>query len=200
MFHVKPNYMKAKKNERLFMPLIFCLCCFNCYSQKEGEVALGLSLNYGFGREFNNCASNIRIDYNFFERFRISPSFSYYFNKNNMKMNDFSINFHYLFPDFLSNSFQIFENHDICFYPIAGFFISNFLHANKNCTSCFVDEYDPQIKYLFNFGFDFGAGVEYKLPTLLPLLRNMYVNFEMKCQMTDNYSRPTLSFGALYKF
>ena len=191
--------MKSK-NKRLLLILFLYLCCFNCFSQKEGEVALGLSLNYGFGREFNNYASNIRIDYNLFERFRISPSFSYYFNKNNMSMNDISINFHYLFPDLLSNYFQVLKNHDICFYPIVGFLISNFSHSNKNCASCFVDEHEPKIKYLFNFGFDFGAGVEYKLPTSLLLLRNMYVNYEVQYQMTDNYSRPALSFGALYKF
>ena len=199
MFHVKLIFMK-QKNKRIFISLFFYLCCFNSYSQKEGEVALGLSSNYGFGSDFNNYASNFRIDYNLFERFRISPSFTYYFKKSNMKMIDFSINFHYLFPELLSNYFMVLKNNDICFYPITGFLISNFTNSKNKCNSCFDEENNKSIKYLFNFGFDIGAGVEYKLPTLLPTLRKMYLNFEMKYQLTDNYSRPALAFGALYKF
>ena len=186
-----------KRSLSVFVLFIFSLSCF---SQKEKKVSLGVSLDYGFGKDYNNDALTLLLNYNLLEKFRVSPSFSYFLNKDDMKMKTFSFNFHYLFPKFLANTFPAMKNQDMSFYPIVGFLISNFSHVQGECHSCSVNNSTSDVKYLYNFGFNFGVGVEYDLPTLLPLLRDMGVNFEMYYQTTDNYSRPLISFGLLYNF
>ena len=200
MFHVKPHFMKFNFKRFFFASILFLSSSINSFSQKEGDISLGLSLDYGFGKDFNNYASGLRVEYNLFERFRIAPQFTYYLNKEDMKMVSFSFNFHYLFPELLSNYFPALKNQGVCFYPVAGFLISNFSHRVNGCSGCSANGQDADMKYLYNFGFDFGAGIEYEIPTLLPILRDMVVNFEVQYQLMDNYTRPLVSFGLLYNF
>jgi len=181
-----------------FTILLFPICCTST-QQEEGKVSLISSLDYGLGKDFNNYATTIHLYYNIFSKIRIAPSFSYFFNKRNMKMRTFTFNCHYLFPDAASNYFKVLKNQGICFYPITGFLVSGIANNKKECYSCDVFEIPKSEKFSYNFGFNFGAGVDYEIPTMLPLLREMKMNIEIKYQTLDNYRRPLISFGILYE-
>ena len=181
-----------------FIFIVFVFFTSSLVSQNENRVSLGTSLDYGFGKNFNNYAMSSQINYKLFKSIRLAPTFSYFLNKDNKKMSAFALNCHYLFPKFAENIFSVMKNQDVCFYPIAGFYISNFRESRKTCTFCSADPPVRESKLRSNFGFNFGAGIEYEIPTLLPVLREMNINLEIKYQALDNYSRPLVSFGLLY--
>ncbi len=162
-------------------------------------MSVGLSLNYAFGKEFNNYASAIHFSYNILDHIRVAPSFSYYLNKDEMEMKLFTLGFHYLFPDMISNLFPSMKNQGLCLYPIFGFSIVNASGPKSDCYSCSIGS-GYNSSSLNNFGFDFGVGVEYELPTLLPVFREMAVNFEIEYFAVENYSRSSIGFGLLYYF
>ena len=185
----------------LFIGLVVALIFVNnTMSQNVGRFSAGSSLDYGAGEEFNNFAGTIQINYNLAERVRIVPSFSYFLNKEQMKMSAIALNIHYLFPKLAEHFFSSLKNQEIYIYPLAGFYISNFSGQNKVCYVCTDEEKEPEIKFRTHFGFNFGIGVEYEIPTLLPLLRDMSLNFEFKYQLLDDYRRPLVSLGLLYDF
>jgi ribosomal protein L19 len=162
-------------------------------------MSVGISLNYGIERTFNNYASTIHFNYNLFDRMRVAPSFSYYLDRDDMKMRLFTLGFHYLFPDMISNLFPSMRNQGLCFYPVFGFSIVNASDSRRNCVSCSVGSgYNSSSSN--NFGFDLGVGVEYELPTLSPVFRDMAVNFEIEYFAIENYSRPSIGVGLLYYF
>jgi len=199
MFHVKPKIMELYFRKVL---ITFIASFFSIYlsSQKEGRLSLGTSLDYGTGRKFNNYATALYFNYNLMERIRISPSYNYFINTDNASLKTFSLNCHYLIPELASNLFPVLKNHDVSIYPIAGFLISSSGSNKNSCFVCYADGSTVDKKFSSSFGFNFGVGVEYKIPTLLPLLRDMNLNFELKYQISDSYSRPLASFGLLYDF
>jgi hypothetical protein len=150
-------------------------------AQDKRVFSAGLSYDYGFGKDFNNFAATFKLNYYPFDNFRVAPSFSYYLNKNDMKMNAFSFNFNYLLSGLLPDMAP-----RVVFYPIAGFCIANVAASGSN--------------YLYHFGFDFGVGIDYDLPTLLPVLKDMTVNFEVQYQAIENFSRPQSFLGIIYNF
>ena len=187
--------------KRFVLIVFILLYSAACFSQKEKKISLGLSLDYGVGENHNNYASALRLNYNIFEKLRMSPSFVYYYTKNHMKMSSVSFNVHYLFyPEQFAETLSGFKNQGICFYPIAGFIISNFSDNVAGCSSCSSENSNLKPRFLFNFGFNFGAGVDYELPTLLPILKDMIVNFAVEYQILDNYRRPVMSCGLFYCF
>ena len=200
MFHVKPKMMKPVL-KILFIGLAFTLIFVNTISsQNAGRFSLGSSLDYGVGKKFNNFAGTILINYNLADRVRVSPSFSSFLNKEQMKMSAFALNVHYLFPKLAENYFPILKNQEIYFYPLAGFYISNFNGQNNICNACTDDGTELMPRLRTHFGFNFGIGVEHEIPTLLPLLRDMSLNLELKYQLLDDYRRPLVSLGFLYDF
>ena len=182
--------------------LVFFLSSFSlyCFSQREGQIALGVSLDYGIGKDINNNAVALHFNYNLLEKVRVAPSYSFFFKKEEMKMQTFSLDFHYLFPEILSKHLPETKNQGICLYPIAGFLISTFSGPGKECSTCSVSNHVDDPNYIYNFGFNFGVGLEYKIPTLLPLLKDMLLNLEMKYQIVDSYERPLVAFGLMYNF
>ena len=186
--------------ERGLILLVFIFVSFFSIAQKEKKISVGVSTDYGFGKDYNNYASTVKLNYHLFEEFRISPSFSYYFNMNNTKMNIFSFNFHYLFPNLISQIFPGMENQGLCFYPLAGFCVANISKPRKGCSDCSSYSGTSDANYMYHFGFDFGAGIDYDLPTLLPVLRDMSANFEIQYQAAEKYVRPQLLFGIMYNF
>ena len=199
MFHVKPDF-QLNIQGRLFLALIFSFITSFCFSQKESKVSAGISLDYSLMNDYNNYASTVHLNYHLYDKVRIAPSFSYYFDKGAMKMRAFSFNFHYLMPELATKISPVFKNQGICLYPLAGFFISSFSGPVRGCNSCVIMSAVSETNYTHNFGFDFGVGAEYELPTMLPLLRNMHMMFEVKYFIVDDYSRPSFTFGLLYDF
>jgi hypothetical protein len=166
-------------------------------AQEKKFFSVGVSNDYGFGGNFNNHATTFKLNYYPVDNFRIAPSYSYYLDKNSMKMRAFSFNFNYLFPDFLSNIFPSLNNQSMVFYPLAGFYIVNASEKKAVCKECSSGG-SPGSDYLYNFGFDFGVGVDYDLPTSLPVLKDVTVNFEMQYQAVERFSRPQILLGIIY--
>ena len=197
MFHVKP-YIMIQYARKCTIAFIISFFSFYCFSQKAGDMSVGLSLDYSFGKNFNNYASTLRFNYNLFERIRISPAFSSYLKKEDVKMKAFSLNVHYLLPQGLWKDIPQIENQEIKLYPITGIYVSNISATKKYCANCSAYSKPPKYSYALNFGFNFGAGIEYKLPTLQPFLRNTSLGFEVQYHVLDGYERPSLLFGFIY--
>lgn len=192
-------YMKwhFRKNALILLLSFFSVYCF---SQKEGDIALGLSIDVAIDKDYNNFASASHFRYNMFDQFRVAPSFSYYLNKHDMKMGTFALNFHYLFPELIPTMFSAMKEHQICVYPIAGIFISRISGERTVCSSCSSSDEGYRVTSINNFGFDFGAGVDYKLPTSIPFFKQSTLFFEMQYQLVGDYSRPAFTLGLLYNF
>ena len=190
----------SELRKKIILILLIIINSTSCFSQKEKKISLGLSLDYGLGEKYNNYATALHLNYKITDKIRIAPYFSYYFLKNNMKMSTLALNIHYLFyPEQLSNSWSFLKNQGLCFYPIAGFIATNFTD-NINCSSCSIEKNLLTSRFAFNFGINFGAGVDYKLPTLLPVFRDMIINFAVEYQVLEKYRRPIISCGIFYNF
>jgi hypothetical protein len=176
----------------LMVGVLFSVSAFSD-AQDKRVFSAGLSHDYGLGKDFNNFATTFKLNYYLFDNFRVAPSFSYYLNKNDMKMRAFSFNFNYLLPDLLSDIVP-----RVVFYPIAGFCIANIAAKKTVCEECAKGSSGSN--YLYYFGFDFGAGIDYDLPTLLPVLKDMTANFEVQYQAVENFSRPQFLLGIIYNF
>ena len=199
MFHVKPHF-RLKFLLKILLLVIFFHITSSCFSREENKISIGVSSEYSFKNDYNNYASTIHLNYNIYGNVRMAPSFSYYLDKDNMKMRAFSFNFHYLMPQLITKISSAMKNQGICLYPLAGFYISSSSGSKKGCSSCITTYSASDSNFTHNFGFDFGAGAEYELPTLLPLLRDMYMVFEMKYFIVDRYSRSSVTCGLSYKF
>jgi hypothetical protein len=166
----------------------------------RNDISLAVSMDYGFGEYFNNRAATLRLNYNLSEHFRVAPSFSKFLNKENMRMSSVSFDFHYLFSDDNFNAFPKLKNQGIYYYPVFGFHIISASGIRGRCTSCSIEQIRYGENSSYNFGFDFGVGVEYELPTLYNVFRNMSVNTELLYLTVENYYRPLVRFGLLYYF
>ena len=200
---VAVNYKKFQQPliKRLVIAFIIYLSSFSSlYSQNEQQVSVGTNLDYGFGKDFNNFAASLNINYTILQKVRISPVFSLFLKKDNRKMRTFDMNFNYLLPNLAEKIMPILRENGIVFYPIAGFIISGISDYKITCYTCSENNSTFYTGFIYSFGFNFGAGIEYELPTILPLFRNMKVNFEAKYQTFDNYSRPLISFGLINDF
>lgn len=196
----KVKQCSIKKTQIVIRNMLIFLCSLysaNCLSQKEGDFLLGLSSDVAVGK-YNNFAPTLHLRYHLLDRFRVAPSFSYYLNKNEMKMQSFAFNFHYLFPQMASRLFPKFKNQSICFYPLAGFYITRVVGVKADCSSCSVGSVAYRDKSANNFGFDFGLGADYKLPVKAPFFKNTTAFFEIQYQLVESYNRPVFAFGLLY--
>ena len=199
MFHVKTQMKKVFFRKHILV-LFLSFYSYNCFSQKAGDFSIGVSCDYGFG-VINNYASTLRANYNLLDKLRISPSYSYYIVRDDTKMQSFSLNLHYICTEMLYNVLPIIKESDINIYPVAGIVVSNRSHPKNRCNSCSVSA-GPigGYSYALNFGLDIGAGVEYKLPTLQPILRDASLCFEVQYHILDGYERTLFAFGINYKF
>ena len=178
--------------KRLWL-IIITMYLFSIYSngQNKNDISTEISLDYGFGKHFNNRATTISTRYNLFEIFRIAPEFSYFITKEKMKMKAITLNFHYIFSDKNSNRFPYLKNQGIYYYPIFGFNVINFTRSTQITNKS---------NYSYSFGFNVGVGVEYEIPTLQNVFRDMSVNFEIQYIAADKIYRPLLHFGLIYYF
>ena len=163
-------------------------------AQKRNDTSLGISLDYGFDAALNNLAYSFIFNFNLFDQLRISPTYTNFLKKENMRMNSLSLNFHYLMKE-TSLFNELFFKHTK-YYPIFGFSIVNTSGLSSKCTVCT----DRQIKFrsnsYYNFGFNFGLGGEFKLPDT----EKLSINFEFIYSAVENYYRPLIRLGLLYHF
>lgn len=169
-------------------------------SQNKNDLSMEVASEYGFGKYFNNRAMSMGLNYNLFDRLKIAPAYAFYIEQDNMKMNSLTIDFIYLFTDATNYLFPTLKNKGISYYPIFGICIVNASGVRTYCPSCAANERPYNNDLDSNFGFDFGVGVEYKLPTLQNIYRNMSLTYDMKYIAVENNYRPLLKFGLLYYF
>ncbi|MDR1525515.1 MAG: hypothetical protein LBS79_09740 [Tannerella sp.] len=182
---------------KVFLIYVLMFLSYFCYAQKRKVFSAGISTDCGFGKELNNFSSTAKLRYYLFDNFRIAPSFSFYFPKEDSRMNAFAFNFHYLFPGLAADIF-LSDRKGIVFYPVAGFYIANAAKGKRVCSTCSTNAVASN--YSYYFGFDFGAGLDYDLPTSAPVWQDMTANFEIQYQAVENYRRPQLSLGLIYNF
>ena len=175
----------------LWLLLIMSMFSFIGNSQSKNDLSAETSINYGFGKYFNNRSASICIKYNLFDFFRITSSYSFFIPKAQKKMSEISFNFHYLFSDKNSNIIPVLKNQGLYYYPILGFNVVNTTRSTHIMN---------RSNYSYAFGFNGGVGVEYELPTLQNVFRDMAVNFEFQYIAVDKMYRPFLRFGLVYYF
>ena len=174
----------------LFLFMMYVITV-SSHCQKKNDFSAEISLDYGFGKNFNNRATSISARYNLFDFIRIAPAYSYFLKKDYMKMNAITFNFHYLFSDKNANIIPYLRNQGLYYYPILGFNVVNSTRSYPVTNNS---------NYSYSFGFNSGIGVEYELPTLQNVFRNMSVNFEIQYIAVDKMYRPLLHFGLIYYF
>ena len=191
--------MKLSLRLTLLLNALVGLSVF-CSAQSERDFSLAISLDYGFGRYFNNRAGTLSLNYNLFKQLRLSPSFSCFAERNNLKMSAFTFDFIYLISGNNNNLFPSIKNKGIFYYPIFGFCLVNSSGISTYCPQCASYERPNNKQLILNSGFDFGFGVEYRLPMLQEPCRNMSVKCDAVYIFVEDNYRPLLRFGLLYNF
>jgi hypothetical protein len=186
--------MESFRKACLIYALIFLP--YFCHAQRKDVFSAGIGIGCGFGEDINNFSSTMKLHYYLFDNIRIAPSFFFYFPRSGVKMNAFAFDFNCLLPDFAPNIFDI-DQKGIVFYSVAGFYIVDMAKNNRACSMCATD---VSASGTFYFGFDFGIGVDYELPTSKSVWRDISVNFEIQYQVIERFMRPQLAAGLIYDF
>ena len=198
MFHVKPRFL-TNLLIKIFMTLMLSIISQVIYSQKEKDFSVGLGSDLSFGGGYNNFGSSIRISYNILDRIRVIPTYSYYIKKERQKMYSISFDFNYIFPNISTKIFPKLKEEIFIIYPIASFFILNYSNPPIICKSCSIEMNNPGSSYDSKFGFNFGVGAEYKIPSKAKFLKKSSLFFETKYITVENFYRPLISSGLSYK-
>ena len=180
--------------------LLLAIISQTIYSQKEKEFKVGLGTDLCLGGEYNNLATSIRITYNILDRLRVVPAFAIYLKKEEKNMNTISFDFSYLIPNASKKVFPKSSEEIFFIYPTVGFFILNYSNSEViMCEECSTMQTYNGKNYDSNFGFNFGAGAEWKLPSSSKFLKKSSLFFEMKYVTVEKYTRLLFSSGLLYK-
>ncbi len=146
--------------------------------QSKGDMAIGGGLAYGTSDGFSNFGIGAKFQYNFSDKLRVEPSFTYFLKKDYITMWDLSANLHYLFP--VSDQFSV--------YPLAGLAFVG-IKATVD-----MGEYGSASASESELGFNLGGGAQYWISETLAL------NLDIKYQIVSNMDRPVFGIGCVYKF
>ena len=198
MFHVKLEFLK-KQLKKITVTLMLTIVSQFMYSQKEKDFSIGLGSDLSFGGGYNNFATSIKVTYNILDKIRIVPAYSYYIKKEMQNMYTISFDFNYLPQNISTKIFPKLKEGILVIYPIAGFFIINYSKKWNVCNTCSIEMNNPGSSYDSKFGFDFGVGAEYKIPSKVIFLKKSRVFFETKYITIEKFYRPLISCGLFYK-
>ena len=199
MFHVKQGFCKSLLM-KISLSLLLTIISQTIYSQKEKEFKIGLGSDLCLGSEYNNFATSARITYNILDRFRVVPAYAVYLKKEKKNMNTISFDFNYLIPNVSKKAFPKSSEEIFFIYPTVGFFILNYSNSeNIRCDECSTMPSYNGKNFDSNFGFNFGAGAEWKLPSSSKFLKKSSLFLEMKYVTVEKYTRLLFSSGLLYK-
>ena len=198
MFHVKPQILQ-RYIMKISLSIFLTIISHTLYAQKEKEFKIGLGSDLCLGGDYNNLATSLRISYNVLDRIRVIPSYAFYLKKEKKKMNTLSFEFNYLIPNISKKVFPNSTEEIFFIYPVLGFFILNYSNSEKRCEACVIEQNNSGTNYDSNFGFNFGAGTEWKLPSSTKFLKHSSLFLEMKYVTVENYTRLLFSSGLLYK-
>ncbi len=175
----------------LLVALFAVVAGVSAQSQK-GDRAVGLNL--GYGTEIESLGIGARFMYNFTDRVRIAPEFTYFLPKSQsavlginavsgkFKMWDINVNAHYLVP--LQDKFQL--------YPIVGLIISN--------VSASASIYDSSLGHVSGSASDTKLGVNLGVGIQYDVTSTVFVNGEVKYSLISDYDQAVISVGLGFKF
>lgn len=147
-----------------------------CFAQDQlGLASLGVNLSYG--TKIETMGVGIRAQYGFSEHVSAIGEYKYYLDRKNWTEWEFNIDLHYLYE----------ISPFVSLYPLAGVKVSRWT-------------YDPgypleRFKKSFNrIGLNIGAGSQ------IALDYNIYLQPEIKYELTKDYSQFVFSAGIMYIF
>ena len=149
----------------------------NVFAQKEAK---SVNLNLNFGTNIESIGIGGQFTYNFSERFRAAPDFTYFLENNNYKAWNLNLNAHYLFP--LNDS-------KITIYPIAGFILTHWTSTIESTTE------KSMFPSATRVGLNLGGGLQYDFSKVF------FFRGELKYNTApDNYDQTVISAGIGFNF
>ena len=147
------------------------------FAQKDAK---SVNFNLNYGTEAESIGIGGQFTYNFSERFRVAPDFTYFFENNNVSTWNLNLNAHYLFP--LNDS-------KITLYPIAGLILAHWSSSEK------VESSKQMSLSATKVGFNLGGGLQYNFS------RVFFFRGELKYNsVSDNYDQTVISAGLGFNF
>ncbi len=143
-------------------------------AQEKGDMAVGAKFAIGTGDDYTNYGLGVKFQWNFADKVRLEPSFTYFFENDDLRMWDLSLNVHYQFV--LSEGINI--------YPLAGFTI----------VGAKVDIAGVGSNSESEFGINLGVGADFDISKKISL------NIEMPYKIVNDFNRFVPSVGIAYKF
>lgn len=139
------------KKFRFFLLSLAIIAGVSVARAEQGDNAVGFNLGYAVGsNNIGNFGIGIKYSYSLSDALRIQPSFTYYFDKDEVyHFKDVSLDFHYLF--------NIGSDDNLFFYPIFGAAVP-FAKLKFADDKGVVDEHTWT-----RFGCNLGAGLQYNI-------------------------------------
>lgn len=166
------------KRIKFFLLTLMLMAGVGVANAQEGTNAVGFNLGYATGGEgIGNFGIGVKYSYQMSDNLRVQPSFTYYFEKDDVNMYDLSLDFHYLFN---------FNNDKMAFYPIFGF-TAPFYKWNSP-----IEEVDGHT--WTRFGCNLGAGLQYNLTD------DFAVVGEVKYKLVKDIDHAAIAIGCVVQF
>ncbi len=172
--------MKIFKTLALALALVAGI---NTASADEGTHGIGVTFGYGVGsHDMNNLGLGIRYNYMLSDNLRIEPSFMYYFDTDDFREKDLSLNLHYLFN---------MSDDKLHFYPIFGV-TSIFGKEVEKLAEGSKKEFETDS--FFRLGCNLGAGLQYDLTDDFSLVA------EAKYKLVKKFDNVHFAVGCIMTF
>ena len=151
----------------------------NAFAQKDAK-SVNFSLNYG--TEIESIGIGGQFTYNFSERFRVAPDFTYFLKNDNMSKWDLNLNVHYLFP--LNDS-------KMTLYPVAGLIFTHWSWDGGKVEANGLSLSASETK----IGFNLGGGLQYDFSSVFFFRGELKYNI-----VSDNFDQTVISAGIGFNF
>lgn len=145
------------------------------FAQKN-EKSIGLSL--GYGTEIESLGIGAKFNYGLTDQIRLSPSFNYFFKKDNVSGWEINADAHYLFN--VAPKFNV--------YPLLGLTLTNW---KLDMGKVFGNDLSTSKT---RFGLNIGAGVSYKIAY------DLSVGAEFKYSAVSDLDQAVFNVNIMYAF
>ncbi len=172
------------KKSLIILAAMFCMTTTTVSAQEKGDMAAGVHLGIGAGDSFTNFGLGAKYQWNVIDKLRLEPSFTYYFEKDNVSMWDLNVNVHYQFV--LGNSFSV--------YPLAGLSLLGTKVSVPEFDFGELGTYGGGSASDTEVGFNLGVGADYDVTEKIQL------NAEAKYKIGGSWDRFFARVGVAYKF
>lgn len=180
--------MKMNFSKKMVVALLATFISAAAFAQdNKGEMSFGANLNFSSHSDVNNMGLGVKFRWVALDKFRLEPSFNYYFPKKEegvtYNMWDLSVNVHYLL------NFPKLEK--FTFYPIGGLGILGTKAKIEGVNLGVIST--PSISdSSTDVALNLGGGCDYKFNNKLTF------NAEIKYQVVADWDRPIFTLGFTY--